>query len=66
MSTHPVAEYIQEEGTRSAQIFTSENSDMVIVLYFDGEEVVEDHICEDFSTAEAVASEWVDYVQKAE
>lgn len=55
----PSSEYVQEEGTRSAKVFRNPQSPLVIVMCFDGEDVVEDHICSDLQTAEDLAEDWV-------
>lgn len=56
---NPTSEYIQEEGTRSAQVFRNSQSPLVIVMCMDGDKVVEDHVCSDLQTAEELAEEWV-------
>lgn len=53
------SEYIQEDGTRSAQIFRNPQSPLVIVMCKENEEIVEDHVCSDMETAEDLAEDWV-------
>ena len=60
------SEYIQEEGTRSAQIFRNPQSPLIIVMCKEGDEVVEDHICSDLQTAEDLAEDWVNGTGKEE
>ena len=52
-------EYVQEDGTRSAHVFTSPNVPYVIVMCMDNGNVMEDHLCDDVDTAASIAEEWV-------